>query len=260
MASSLDFRTRTKTQLQTEAKILAGDSEGTDTSLWTSTETAYAADAAYHELMGHLLHKRHPVTRFITYHNSAVTNPVATIPFSAFIGTDIEAVHIEDDGVDLSSGGTHTVLKPVDWTSLSDYLYTASGTATVTSPRYYCFTSVPGASSEGLQLWVAALPETAGTNSIMIVSHGIQDWADSDPAPFPAKFDQLFVLLCAQYLKIQKDLSIVDLERKTQPLYMRLMQAINEPVPDQDYQIPTASRMTRAGSFATVQGIRRYSR
>ena len=253
MASSLDLRTRTKTQLQTEAKILAGDSEGTNTSLWTSTETAYAADAAYSEIMSHLLHKRHPVCRFVTYHNTQATNPVATIPFSAFIGTDIESVHIEDDGADLSTGGTHTVLKPVEWEIISDALFSAQST-TITSPKYYSLMSVAGTASEGLQVWVAAVPESAGTNSMMIVSYGVQDWADADPAPFPAKFDQLFVNLCAQYLKVQKDLSIVDLQRKTEPLYMRLLQATWEPRPDNDYQIPAAGRMVRRSSFATKMG------
>ena len=253
MASSLDLRTRTKTQLQTEAKILAGDSEGTSTSLWTSTETAYAADAAYAELMGHLLHKRHPVTRFVTYHNTAVTNPVTTIPFSAFIGTDIEAVHIEDDGADLSTGGTHTVLNPIDWQGMSDVLH-GPNKNNFTTPKYYWLASVAGTASEGIQVWVGAVPETAGTNSLMIVSYGIQDWADADPAPFPAKFDQLFVNICAQYLRLMKDLSIVDLERKSEPLYMRLIQAIQEPRPDQDYQMPTAGRMSRNAKFHTRMG------
>lgn len=203
--------------------------------------------------MSHLLHKRHPVCRFVTYHNTLATNPVLTIPFTSFIGTDIESVHIEDDGADLSTGGTHTVLEPVEWEIMSEVLY-GGNSANYTSPKYYTLMSVAGTVSEGLQVWVGALPETAGTNSMMIVSYGIQDWADGDPAPFPAKFDQLFVNLCAQYLRVQKDLSIVDLQRKTEPLYMRLLQATWEPRPANDYQIPAAGRMVRRGSFSNRMG------
>lgn len=203
--------------------------------------------------MNHLVHKRHPVCRFITYHKTSITNPVAKIPFSAFIGSDIEAVHIEKDGADLSSGGTHTILEPIDWEGMSDLLWTANSTS-ITGPVYYCPMSVPGNTGEGLNMWVVHPPTTAGTNSLMVVSYGIQDWADADNAPFPAKFDQLFVNLCAQYLRVMKDLSIIDLERKTEPLYMRLLQATQEPRPDQDYQMPTAARQVRKGSFATKMG------
>lgn len=251
----MDLRTRTKTQLQTEALILAGDSEGTNTSLWTSTETAYAADAAYAELMSTLIHKRHPSARFITYHDSAVTNPVTTFTWgSTQVGTDIEAVHISDEGDDLSTGGTHTVLKPCDWEFMGELLWGANS-ASYTDPQYYTVTSVAGTASEGIQLWVAALPETAGTNSIMVISYGYQDWADSDAAPFPMKFDQVYINLCAIYLRLQKDLSIVDLRNQSELLLMRLLQVPPEPLPHQDYQIPCSGRMSRINYFAKKHGF-----
>ena len=252
---SLDLRTRTKTQLQTEALILAGDSDGTSTSLWTSTETAYAADAAYAELMSTLIHKRHPAARFITYHDSAVTNPVTTFTWGGTqVGTDIEAVHIENSGADLSTGGTHTVLKPCDWEFMGELLW-GPNSASYTDPEYYTVVSVAGTVSEGLQLWVAAPPDTAGTNSIMVISYGYQDWADADSAPFPMKFDQVYVNLVAIYLRLQKDLSIVDLRNQSELLLMRLLQAAPEPLPNQDYQIPTSGRMKRINYFAKKSGF-----
>jgi hypothetical protein len=258
---TLDLRTRTKTQLQTEALILAGDSEGTDTSLWTSTETSYAADAAYAELMSTLIHKRHPSTRFITYHDSAVTNPVTTFVWGTTqVGTDIEAVHISDEGDDLSTGGTHTVIDPTDWEFLSEILWGANS-ASISDPKYYVLTAVAGTVSEGLNMWVGALPATAGSNSIMVISYGYQDWADADAAPFPMKFDQVYVNLCAVYLRLQKDLSILDLKRQSELLLMRLLQVPSEPIPPQDYQIPCAGRMSRINYYPSRTGwIRRTNR
>ena len=261
---SLDLRTRTKTQLQTEALILAGDSEGTTSSIWTSTETAYAADAAYAELMSTLVHKRHPSTRFITYHNSATTNPVTTFLWGTTqVGTDIEAVHISDEGDDLSTGGTHTVLRPTDWEFLSEILW-GTNSLSITDPAYYALVSVAGSTGEGLNMWVGAPPATAGTNSIMVVSYGIQDWDDADSAPFPMKFDQVYVNLVAIYLRLQKDLSIVDLRRQSELLLMRLLQVPQEPMPHQDYQIPASARMSRLNFYAGGKGktgfIRRTNR
>lgn len=251
---TLDLRTRTKTQLQTEALILAGDSEGSDTSLWTPTETAYAADAAYAELMSTLIHKRHPSTRFITYHDSAITNPVATFSWGTTqVGTDIEAVHISNEGDDLSTGGTHTIMQPCDWEFLSEILWGPNSNS-ITDPLYYSETSVTGSSGEGIQVWMGQPPATAGSNSIMVISYGYQDWADADAAPFPMKFDQVYVNLTAIYLRLQKDLSIVDLKRQSELLLMRLLQVPMEPLPNQDYQIPCAARMTRRKYFRSNQG------
>ena len=195
--------------------------------------------------MSTLIHKRHPSTRFITYHDSAVTNPVTTFLWgSTQVGSDIEAIHISDDGEDLSTGGTHTVLRPTDWEFLSEILWGANSMS-LSDPLYYTLTAVPGSSGEGQQLWMAVLPETAGTNSIMVVSYGYQDWDDADAAPFPMKFDQVYVNLCAIYMRLQKDLSIVDLKRQSEMLLIRLLQVPMEPLPNQDYQIPCVGRMSR---------------
>lgn len=266
----MDLRVRTKTQLQTEALILAGDSEGTDTSLWTSTETSYAADAAYGELMSTLIHKRHPSTRYVTFHDSAVTNPVTVIPWGdGQIGSDIEAVHISNTGGVLSAGvGDRAVLKSCDWEFLSEILWGVNSLS-ITDPEYYCLTSVRGAdggpaATLGVEMWVGALPETAGTSSIMMISYGYQDWEDDESAPFPMKFDQIYVNLCAIYLRLQKDLSIVDLRRQSELMLMRLLQVPQEPLPNQDYQIPASARMSRINYWAGGKGktgfIRRTNR
>ena len=136
---------------------------------------------------------------------------------------------------------------------MSEILW-GGNSASYTDPTYYTLMSVAGTASEGLQIWIGSVPETAGTNSIMVVSYGYQDWADADPAPFPMKFDQLFVNKCAMYLRIQKDLSTVDLRNQTQLLEMRLLQATWEPRPENDYQIPTVSRQVRSPYFHNKQG------
>jgi hypothetical protein len=247
----------TRTILRTRAKIKAGDSELTVSDLWTDNEADYALTAAYRDIMMQLLKKRHPSTRHLHYENSNATNPVATIQWASETIEDVLAVHISDDGANLVSSPSSSVsiLKPRDWTFLSQYLYTSE--YNVEEPEYYSLVN----NGADLEIWVAALPESAGTNSVRILVHGIPDWPETDSAvpPVPSKYDQLLINQAAIHMRSDKQLELNDLAGVTSPLWEELRKQQGEPKPEQSYKIPVVGGVSnRLKSRATVGGrIRR---
>jgi len=236
---SITLSTRTRDELTTRAKIVAGDSEETTSSLWTTTEAQYAMDAAYREVAAHLVHRRHPACRYVHYENSAITNPVCTLSWGTESGADIEAVHVSDSGADLSSVDTDMyVLKPRDWQFMSTKLY---GNAALSDPEFYILLSGGSAS---LELWMAAPPDTAGTNSVRIISYGIQDWAAATATicPLPHIYDQLIINKGAIFMRMAKDMELGDLVGLNSSLEGRMLQTTAEPRQEQDYSFGIAGR------------------
>ena len=256
--TSLTPPTRTRARFETEAKFLAGDSDGTVSSLWSTTESEYAFTRAYEEICTQLLHKRHPCTRQVTFLDSAASNPVVTYDPTVYPLSDIEMVEVDDGGVDLSSGGTPYVVRPRDWEFMQNALY---GGSTCSVPSYYTLRAqVSTFSGMNMEMWMATTPTTGGTNSVRVIHYGIEKWSDVKNAPcFPTEFDVLLALKTAHYLRLMKDLELNDLLTKIVPLEMRLMQAAHEPKVENDYQIPAAGRMNFRTKYATKAGwIRRY--
>lgn len=236
---SISLSTRTRSELTTRAKIVAGDSEETTSSLWTTTEAQYAMDAAYREIAAHLVHRRHPTMRYVHYENSAITNPVCTLSWTTESGVDIEAVHVSDSGADLSSADTDLyVLKPRDWEFMSTKLY---GNAALEDPEFFILMSGGSAS---LELWAAAPPDTAGTNSIRIISYGIQSWAAATATvcPLPHIYDQLLINKGAINMRMSKDMELNDLVALTSPLEGRMLQTTAEPRQENDYNFGVAGK------------------
>jgi hypothetical protein len=197
-------------------------------------------DAAYREISIHLAHRRHPATRFIVYENTAITNPVCTFSRIDESAVDIEELHVSDTGVNLKTATSDLgmyVVKPRSWAVVSDALYSENPEA---NPAFYTLMG----STAGLEVWMAAPPNTAGTNSLRAVVYGVQDWSSSTSSvcPLPHIYDQLLINKGAIWMRTAKDMELNDLVALTAPLEGRMLQTTAEPRQEQDYNFGVAGK------------------